>query len=107
MEIKGRKFVSIYLTDWQMRMVKDFLGLDCHQWTVEVTGGPVMRYMGPGMKKEELDPQAKRMYLEGWQRQEVHDATGETCEFVELHHGHLLKYKAPALADVGERLAAK
>jgi hypothetical protein len=103
MEIKGKTFVSIYLTDWQMRMVKDFLGLDCHQWTVEVGGGPVMRYMGPG--RPGLDKKAKRMYLEPWQREEIKDETGEECAFIELKNDIHLKYKGPALEEIKERLA--
>jgi hypothetical protein len=107
MEIKGKKFVSLYLTDWQMRMVKDFLGLDCHQWTVEIDGPAVMRYMGPNFRKEDLDPKAKRMYLTEWQRREIEDLTGEKCEFIELKSGAVLKYMGPPMAEITERLAAK
>jgi hypothetical protein len=107
MEIKGKKFVSLYLTDWQMRMVKDFLGVDCHQWTVEINGPPVMRYMAPPFRKEDLDPEAKRMYLTDWQKREIEDLTGEKCEFIELKSGAVVKYMGPPMAEIKERLAAK
>lgn len=104
MEIRGKKFVSIYLTDPQIRMVRDFLGLNCHQWLVEVTDTPVMRYMAPATPA--LDPAAKRMYLEDWQRQEIKDMTGEDCQFIELQGASNLRYKGPALAEIEDRLAA-
>ncbi|MBK8259402.1 MAG: hypothetical protein IPK82_42945 [Polyangiaceae bacterium] len=102
MEIQGKKYVSIYLTDPQMRMVRDFLGLNCHQWLVEVSTSPIMRYMAPRLRKEQLDAGAKRMYLEDWQKAEIKDLTGEECDFVELTHASNLKYKGPVHAELKE-----
>jgi hypothetical protein len=93
MEIKGKEHVVIYLTDWQMRMVKDVLGLKVHVWSVPAGSPPVMRYMAPGSAS--VDPKSKRMYLTEWQRREIKDATGEDCGFIELAAGSVLKYKAP------------
>lgn len=93
MKTPESKHVTIYLTDWQMRMVKDVLGLDCHQWTVQVDSGPVLRYMAHGAPG--LDPSAKRMYLTDCQMREIKDLTNESCAFVELKSGIIMKYMGP------------
>lgn len=105
MKVQDKEFVVIYLTDWQMRMIKDFLGIECHHWTVRVTSGGGMRYMGPRVSKKELDPNAKRMYFTDWQMREIKDATGEECEFVELHPGVVTLYGGPPIAQIGDSLA--
>ncbi len=87
------KQVTIYLTDWQMRMVKDVLGLDCDRWTVQVDAGPVMRYFVHGAPG--LDPSARRMYLTDCQMREIKDLTNESCTFVELKSGIRMLYMGP------------
>ena len=108
MLVEGKKVISLYLTDWQMRMVHDFLHNDCHQLTIEIGGGgegpgggggPVLKYMAPHMK--ELDPASKRMYLTEWQRREIKDETGEACEFLELDHATIARYQGPPVIHVG------
>ena len=103
MIVEGKKVVSLYLTDWQMRMVKDFLGSDCHHITVELGseagGGPVLKYMAPHLPR--LDPAAKRMYLTDWQRREIKDEAGEDCEFLELSPSAVARYQGPPIIHVG------
>lgn len=91
MEIKGKKVLVLYLTDWQMRMVRDFLGVDCHYWTVALVKHPVVLY-GVRFPK---NPKVKRMYLTSWQKREIMDETGEFCEFIELEKGVVTKYGIP------------
>lgn len=90
----GVKTVVLYLEDWQKRMVKDFLGLDCDTYEVEIGKDPgaVLRYGIP--THEEL----KRMYFTDWQIREMRDIAGVSCEFVELiKDGIHLKYKVPTV----------
>lgn len=91
MELEGKKFLVLYLEDWQMRMVKDFLGVDCHTWTVPIEKGPVVRYM----VRTPARVNSKRMYLTEWQRKEIADVAGESCEFIELVKGTIPKYRVP------------
>jgi hypothetical protein len=74
------KFLVLYLTDWQIKMVKDFLGADCHRWKVPIGDQPSVRY---GMRFAR-NPDVKRMYLTDWQKREIADIAGESCDFVEL-----------------------
>ncbi len=62
MLFEGKNQVVIYLEDWQMRMVKDFVHVDCHWWAIPIDSGPpVMKYMGPVAAGK---PSAvKRMYF--------------------------------------------
>jgi len=92
----GKKTVVIYLEDWQMRMVKDFLGVDVECGTYEVTlpgpaAPPVVKYGVP------TDEKLKRMYFTDWQIREMRDETGVVCEFIELHKDIIvnLRYMAP------------
>ncbi len=81
MIIDGKKYVVLYLTGWQMRMVEDVLGLPhCRVWYVPVGNHPVIRYMGP----QDKGSGAKRMYLTEWQRREIKDEADEDCLYVEL-----------------------
>ena len=89
MEIKGKKELLLYLTDWQTRMIKDFLGIECHVW--RVTGGPVYRYGLPCGR----NPKAQRMYLTDWQKSEIQDELGEACEFIELEKDLRVLYMGP------------
>jgi hypothetical protein len=68
-----------YLEDWQKRMVKDFLGVDCHTYEVPVEDPVVLKYGVP------THHDSKRMYFTGWQIREMRDETGVVCDFVELH----------------------
>ncbi len=78
MIIDSVKYVLIYLTDWQMRMVKDVPGVDCHTLQVPISGGVVPLYLVlPGTL-------AKRMYFTDWQREEIKAESGEDCAFIEL-----------------------
>jgi hypothetical protein len=81
----GVKTVVLYLEEWQKRMVKDFLGVDCNTYEVKIGGGPVpiIRYGIP--TNEEL----KRMYFTDWQIREMKDVAGVSCEFVELQKGDI------------------
>lgn len=91
MEIRGKKFVVIYLEDWQIRMVKDFLGVDCHTWTVELGGGSVVRYgVGPPDNSK-----VKKLFLTDWQKRELRDEAGEVCDFIELEQGVHVLYGVP------------
>ena len=92
MKIDGKKYVLIYLTDWQVRMVEDICHMTCRVWRVPVEDGIGPRYMGP----QDKGSGAKRMYLEEWQRMEISAETGWECYYVELddaecHH----KYGGP------------
>jgi hypothetical protein len=73
------KSVVLYLEDWQMRMIKDFLGVDCDTYTVEISDPVIFRY---GVRTNE---QVKRMYFTDWQIREMKDLAGSSCEFIELH----------------------
>ncbi|MFA4973032.1 MAG: hypothetical protein WC683_10480 [bacterium] len=93
MEIEGKQHVALYLTDWQIRMIKDVLGIETQVWNVPVTSPPVLKYMPP--KARAVPPTAKRMYLTEWQCKEIKDETGEDCEFVELTSEIVPRYMAP------------
>jgi hypothetical protein len=84
----GKQVVVLYLEDWQQRMIKDFLGVDCDQWEVPIEKGPVFLY---GVF---LHPPSeyKRMYLTEWQMREVRDEAGTTCDFIELKKEINMKY---------------
>jgi hypothetical protein len=86
--------ITLYLTDWQIRMIRDIYGAECHVWNVEF-GGSVKRYM----VYPPVDPKSTRMYLTGSQMQEIKDAAGTTCHFIELKKSDLVKYRVPALKD--------
>lgn len=93
MEIDGKQHLALYLTDWQMRMIKDVLGVETHVWTVPVDNNPVLKYRGPESRR--TPPKVQRMYLTEWQRKEIKDTTGEECEFVELIAGIQPRYMPP------------
>ncbi len=78
--IDGVKKVVVYLEGFQKRMVKDFLGVECDTYELEVPAPPrfVPLYAAP------TDLKCKRMYFTGWQMREIKDEAGVTCEFIEL-----------------------
>ena len=89
MIINGKKLVVLYLENWQKRMVKDFLGVDCDVWEVPIESADVFKYGAP------FPPSAhKRMYLTGWQMREIRDEAGITCDFIELTKNVVPMYKA-------------
>jgi len=88
---RSKKVLVLYLTDWQKRMVKDFLGVDCNYWTVRLGNEPVVRY-GVVIPK---DPKVKKMYLTDWQKREIEEEAGESCNFIELKKGRIPKYGIP------------
>lgn len=88
MEIDGKRFVVLYLEDWQRRMIKDFVGQDCITWVVPLESGGGVRYR-VGTPD---NPRVKRMYLTEWQIREIKDEAGEACEYVELTPGLQPKY---------------
>lgn len=88
MEVRGKKYLVLYLADWQIRMIKDFLGKECHRWVVPIGNGPVARYAVefPG------DLKVKKMYLTDCQKREIKVETGEYCDYVELKKGMITDY---------------
>ncbi|MCZ7398088.1 MAG: hypothetical protein O8C62_00140 [Candidatus Methanoperedens sp.] len=93
MEIKGKKFIVLYLTDWQKRMTKDFLGTDCNYIQVPIDKGPPVLLYGVRFP---TTPEVKRMYLTDWQIREMKDEAGISCDFIELKKDpHIVKYGAP------------
>jgi hypothetical protein len=90
MPTKNVKTVVLYLEDWQKRMVKDFLGIDCNTYKVEIADPVIFRYGVP------TNEGLKRMYFTDWQIREMKDIAGASCEFIELHKDtvHTL-YAAP------------
>ncbi len=81
MEVDGQEVLYLYLTDWQMRMVKDFLDLDCDGIEIPVKNASRLLYMAPDPVKR---IEHKRMYLTEWQIRELRDLAGMHCEFIEL-----------------------
>jgi len=80
----GGKTVVLYLEDWQKRMVKDFLGVECDTYEVTI-GKPdvIFRYGIPNHEE------SKRMYLTDRQFRQIKDEARIVCEFVELHQDNL------------------
>lgn len=102
MDNAPNRFVPIYLEDWQMRMVKDALGVDCHVWFVPVGPHAGTRYAvmtSTSMRLSESanaqDSRPKRMYLTAWQRDQLRDEFGVPCHFVELTHDVVVRYGVP------------
>ncbi len=87
----GVKTVVLYLEDWQKRMVKDVLGVDCDTYEVEIgqSTQPVLRYGIP------TDESLKRMYFTDWQIREMRDEAGVVCEFIELTKEAGVRYMVP------------
>ncbi len=78
---KGAKIAVLYLEDWQKRMIKDFLHVDCNTYEVGIGGSnPTTKYGLPPAHEG-----TKRMYLTDWQIRELRDEAGVVCEFIELH----------------------
>lgn len=88
MEIGGKKILRLYLTDEQIRMVKDSLGVDCHVWEVPIDTNGGTKY---GIR-EPKNPKVKKMYLTDWQMREMMDEAGTCCNFIELEKGIIVRY---------------
>ena len=87
-----RRVVSIYLEDWQMRLIKDVRGDTCHIWDVplEEIAQPLYGVHEP------VDSKEKRMYLTSWQKTQPFDEAGMTCNFVEISKPvHIVRYGVP------------
>ena len=80
MEVKGKKILRLYLTDWQMRMVKDTLNVDCPVLEIPIPP-PIVTLYGIRIPK---NPKVKKMYLTDWQKREMMDEAGISCNFIEL-----------------------
>jgi hypothetical protein len=94
MEIKGKKYIVLYLTDWQKQMVKDFLGVDCNYYQIPIEKKPPIVPMY-GVRVP-TNPQYKKMYLTDWQMREMKDEAGISCDFIELEKDSInLKYGMP------------
>lgn len=79
MILNGKNVVVLYLENWQKRMIKDFLGVECDIWEVPVEEAGNIKYGSP------FPPSVhKRMYLTDWQMRELRDEAGITCDFIEL-----------------------
>jgi hypothetical protein len=93
MELKGEKCVILYLEDWQIRMIKEFLGATCTNWHINIKDLA-------GVRKYRVNPDAKMklkpMYLTGWQRREIKDQLGQDCDYIELTPDVITKYGVPA-----------
>ena len=76
--INGVRTIVLYLEDWQQRMVKDVLGIDCDTYAVRIEEPTVLRYAV--ITSQDL----KRMYFTDWQIREMKDELGFACEYVEL-----------------------
>ena len=75
----GVKTLVLYLEDWQKRMIKDFLNVECDTYEVEIAT-PIQHKYGIPTPTE-----SKRMYFTDWQVREMRDEVGVVCEFIELH----------------------
>jgi hypothetical protein len=85
----GKQWLVLYLTDWQMRMVHDILGVKCHTLEIPCDSHPAVKY---GIRKP-VDPKLKRMYLTGWQKSEMKDECNCVCEFIELDLSLVPKFR--------------
>jgi hypothetical protein len=86
----GVKTLVLYLEDWQRRMIKDFLHIDCDKYEVTIDGFPAQHKYGVPTNEE-----LKRMYFTDWQIREMRDETGVSCEFIELHKKFISRYGVP------------
>jgi len=66
MWFEDRNQLVLYLEDWQMRMVKDFLHTACDRLILPIDGEPRPKYNGPPPAGEKPSPN-KKMYLSEWQ----------------------------------------
>lgn len=86
------KCVEIYLTNWQMRMVKDLLGVECTSWTVPICDNKKIRYSVPLPGTVGDLP---RLYFTDSQIRQIQDATGCLAHFTILDKSGWRKYRVP------------
>jgi hypothetical protein len=91
MILNGKKVVVLYLEEWQKRMIKDFLGVECDHWEIPIEEVPIYMYGVPSAEKIIY----KRMYLTDWQMRELKDEAGITGYFIELKKETAPKYAVP------------
>ena len=89
MLFNGKKTVILYLEDWQKRMIKDFLEIDCDTWEIPLEGEITALYMS----RFPEDTEYKKMYFTDWQMRELRDEAGMTCDFVELRKDFPIHFK--------------
>lgn len=79
MILNDKNVVVLYLENWQKRMIKDFLGVECDRWDIPIEEAGNLLYRSPFPESE-----YKKMYLTGWQMRELRDEAGTNCDFIEL-----------------------
>jgi len=102
----AQRVAKIYLEEWQRRMIKDILNVECDYCEVHLNdqakimkymGPVVLRYMGPPAMKVDK----KRMYFTEWQRSEIKHLFGATREYIELvKNGSICMYRGPLAEKV-------
>ena len=85
MVVDGQEVLYLYLTDWQRRMIKDFLDLTCDGIEIPIKAASMILYVIPDPTHHILH---KRMYFTEWQIRELRDMTGLHCEYIELSNEH-------------------
>ena len=85
----GKQWLVLYLTDWQMTMVHDFLNVKCHTLEIPCDSGVVVKY---GIRKP-VNPKLKKMYLTDWQKSEMKDECNSVCDFIELEPSLVPKFR--------------
>ncbi len=95
LKVNGSKVFYLYLTDWQMRMVKDFLGVECDGMEIPIKETQnLLKYR---VYPPDTKIVTKRMYLTDWQLREMRSETGVQCDFIELTKEiSLFRYGIPA-----------
>ena len=91
MEQTQKKVVSIYLEDWQRRLVKDAMHEDHTILELPVDDPKIVRYGN----HEAINPATKRMYFTGWQMKQIRDETGAACNFIEIPSAANFRYGVP------------
>lgn len=92
LDVSGRIGIYLYLENWQMRMIKDYLGIDCDAIEIPMQP-PIIALYGIPVPH----PESKRMYLTDWQIREINKEIGSTCQFIDISANlyPYVKYAAP------------
>jgi hypothetical protein len=72
--------VVLPLEDWQKKMIKDILGVDCNSFSIPVDDGFNLLYAPPFLDEKITQ---HRMYFTEQQMKKLSDK-GITCDFIEL-----------------------
>jgi hypothetical protein len=86
-EERTMRRLEVYLEDWQMRVVRDVLGVTCHVWRPAVNGDLNLLYY----VRTAEDPAMPRLYLESWQQRQLRDEAARICDFVVLQKSQIGK----------------